>query len=153
MISVINITWTFVNCLCFRSHITFNWFTCTNQVSVTMCIVYAADRRPEFILRNVIKWKSSCLSRVRMFPIIAGDDKLCMWSMFQWIVFFVKAAFFNGPDLVADGQQCITEAIQFSFVFTFCRFDHYCSGYREAHSGCMKPIIDQPFCNIFGVYL
>jgi len=88
----------------FGLHVTFYRLAGTNQIPVSVGIIYSCHRRPEFIQGNIIQREGSLLPRITMLPFIGGYNKLRMWCMLQRVIFLISFSFFNSFYFFTDAE-------------------------------------------------
>ena len=73
------------------------------------------------------------LSRVRVFPRVAGEVGGGVWSVVKRVVLGRPMARRDEVNFSTDRQHCVTESIEFRKTFAFGALEHQRSGNRKRH--------------------
>ena len=90
------------------------------------------------------------LARVRARPLGDHDVGRGMRRVAQRTVVDRPLPRLDGPDLVADGDHRVAEAVELGEVFRFGRLDHERARHRERDRGRVEPEVDQALGDVVG---
>src|ERR1700720_2700182 len=119
----------------------------TNEVSVSINIIHAVDRRPVFIDPEGAGRKAGGLARIGPVP-FADEVFDGVRRVLQRIVLFVHAPLRDGPRLLANGEHRVTETVEFPLRLRLGGLPHQrpCDG--PAHGRRVEAAIDEPLRDV-----
>src|SRR5210317_83035 len=83
-----------------------------------------------------------------MWPFIRGDSFDCIGCIPKNGIVGRTLAIFDRSDFLANGDHGITEAIEFSQWFAFCRLNHQSACDWPTHCWRMEPVVNQSLGDI-----
>ena len=85
-----------------------------------------------------------------MVPVFRGDARCGMRRVLEGVVVLRPFPLLDPPDLLADRDHRLDEAIELCQRFAFGGLHHQRAGDREAQGGRVKAKVDQPLGHVFG---
>lgn len=124
----------------------------SKRVKKKLTIVYTANARPEFLLKQIRQRVCGLLSRVRSVPLALGITKdqipLRVRGVLEHVALLGLLALFDLADLVADADHGIDESVQLLLALTLGGLNHERVGHRPAHSRGVEAIVLETLGNI-----
>src|SRR3954468_1616313 len=100
-----------------RSSIGFHTGTGADWVSITIDIVDAAHRRPEFVLAQPSCGIRGLFARIRMLPFVRGQNLGRVRGILEKVIARPGFAGFDGLNFSMDGDHGVAKPVEFGFAF------------------------------------
>ncbi len=124
-------------------------WTGTYEIAVAVGVVDAGDGGPELESSQGREGERGLLAGVGVGPFVGGDRGDGVGGVLEGIVLLVRAAFFDGADLLTDGDHGVAEAVELGLGFGFRGLEHQRAGDGPGHGGGVEAVVHETLGDIF----
>src|SRR4051812_17086687 len=111
--------------------ISLNWRTAAYQIAVSVGAVDPPYCRPDLVLPHLRGWICRSLPGIRAVPTVGDYLLQGVRGIGEQVVLSVSPSLLDLPNLLADGNKRVAEAVELLLGFAFGRLNHQGPGNRE----------------------